>query len=215
MSKTTHIIAVLDRSGSMGSLVDEVITNFNYFIKEQQSVEGKAKLTLVLFDDRYEVLYDEVDLQEVQPLTKDQYFARGMTAMYDAVGKVLTDKQKKKKGIVFIHTDGLENASREWSASKVKEKIKDLETKWDFIFAGANIDAFDEGAQFGMLNSNTINVTNDSHGITRTYANVLAKTTAYRTVGLSASASLDLESIQNYADSDKVINEILNKTKAQ
>lgn len=200
MSKTTHIIAVLDRSGSMSHLVDEVITNFNHFIKEQQSVEGKAKLTLVLFDDRYEVIYDEVDLQSVQPLTSDQYYARGMTAMYDALGKTLNDKQKKKKGIVFIHTDGLENASREWNASRVKELMDTLKEKWDFIFAGANIDSFAEGANLGILQTNTINVTNDASGMARSYANFAAKATSYRSSGLAASASLDLDAIHDWND---------------
>lgn len=205
MAKTTHIIAVLDRSGSMGHLAVEVISNFNHFLKEQQSVEGKAKLTLVLFDDKYEVVYDETDLMEVPPLTEDVYYTRGMTAMNDAIGKILSDKQKKKKGLVFIHTDGLENASREWTTDQVKSEIKKLEKKWDFIFAGANIDALAEGGARGFAATNTINVANNAAGIQRSYANASAKAMAYRTAGINASSTLDMESVQSFADVEAAV----------
>ena len=181
--KTTHIICVLDRSGSMGGLAAEVITNFNHFLKEQQELEGKAKLTLVLFDNQYDVIYDEVDLQKVKPLTSKVYFARGMTAMNDAVGKILTDKQSKKNAIVLIHTDGHENASREFTAKSIKALVKKLNRKWEFIFVGANIDAMTTNEAYGF--THTLQSHGNDFGVANSYAAFNNTTANYRSAGMA------------------------------
>ena len=181
--KTTHIICVLDRSGSMGGLASEVISNFNNFIKEQKEVEGKAKLTLVLFDDKYDVVYDEIDLQDARKLTSARYYARGMTAMNDAVGKILTEKQNKKNAIVLIHTDGHENASREFDTKTIKSLVKKLKKKWEFIFVGANIDAKATSFDYGF--THTLQSNANDFGVANSYAAFNATTTNYRSMGMS------------------------------
>lgn len=181
--KTTHIICVLDRSGSMSGMTGEVIKNFNCFLEEQQALEGKAKLTLVIFDTEYDVLYDEVDIQKAKPLTSKLYFARGGTAMNDAIGRVLSDKQNKKKAIVMIHTDGHENASREFSAKQIKKLVKGLKKKWEFIFVGAGIDAMTKNKDYGF--TRTLNANNNSRSYANQYDMMNATTAVYRSHGLS------------------------------
>jgi uncharacterized protein YegL len=185
MSKTTHIICILDRSGSMSTVAEEVRSNFNHFLKEQQELEGKAKLTLVLFDDRYKLIYDEVDLQKAKPLTSEQYYARGMTAMNDAIGRTLTNKARKQKAIVFIHTDGHENDSKEYSNKDVKKLVKKLEKKWEFIFVGAGIDAMAANKDYGFRH--TLNAKKTSRSFDNQYDMFGAATSCYRATGVAGS----------------------------
>ncbi len=187
---TTEIICILDRSGSMSTQADEVINNFNKFLKEQQSVDGDANLTLVLFDDQYEIVYDSLPLKEVPPLTSGTYYTRGLTAMNDAIGRTLNERQRADKAIVLIHTDGYENASKEYTYDTVKTLVDKLKTKWEFIFVGGDIDAKNIGSNLGFLNS--ANVSNTPLGIENTYRNFSTCTTAYRTGGLSASSAVNL-----------------------
>lgn len=191
MSDVTHIICILDRSGSMCNQANEVINNFNKFLKEQQEVEGEAKLTLVLFDDQYEMVYEALDLKSVPPLTEATYYVRGMTAMNDAVGRTLNQMQRHNKAIVLIHTDGWENASREYTADQVKTLTDKLKQKWEFIFVGGGIDAQQVGASIGI--TKTAFVTNDLVGNATTYDNFSVASTAYRSGGLAASSQVDLK----------------------
>jgi hypothetical protein len=200
MAKTTHIICILDRSGSMSRQADEVISNFNTFLKEQQSLEGKAKLTLVLFDDEYDVVYDQLNIKKVPPLTSGTYFTRGMTAMNDAIGKTLNTLQRKKKAIVLVHTDGYENASQEYTYATVKTLVDKLKKKWEFIFVGGDINAREMGSNLGIVR--TANVSNSAYGTQNTYANFSATTSAYRDGGLAASAAVNLVEDGQYVDGD-------------
>ena len=158
----TEIVFILDRSGSMSSLTSDTIGGFNSFIEKQKNEPGDALLTTILFDDQYEVLHSGINLKEVQPMTRDQYWARGMTAMYDAIGKTINDvgvrlsatpeEERPSKVIFVITTDGMENASREYSQAKIKEMIQHQTDKysWDFIFLGANIDSVQQAANIGI-----------------------------------------------------------------
>ncbi len=190
MSKTTHIICILDRSTSMGGQQDEVIRNFNKFLEEQQAVEGKAKMTLALFDSGYELLYDKVKLQDAKPLTRETFKIQGSTAMNDAIGKTLSRLMNKKKAIVLIHTDGDENSSVKYSQGAVKELVDTLKKKWEFIFVGGDINAKQTGSNLGFIR--TANVSNTGTGTVNTYANFSNTTSAYRAGGLSASAKVGL-----------------------
>jgi len=124
---------LLDRSGSMGGLESDTIGGFNAFIENQVQQKGETIVTAVLFDDRYEVLYNGVKAQNVK-LTSKNYYVRGTTAFLDAVGKTILEvgyrlsktpgDAKPGKVIFVITTDGLENASREFSYKKVQELIK-------------------------------------------------------------------------------------------
>lgn len=198
MSNTTEIICILDRSGSMCGLQQEVINNFNKFLKEQQSIEGDANLTLVLFDDQYEKVYDSLPLKEVPPLTEGTYFTRGMTAMNDAIGKTLNEMQRHDKAIVLIHTDGAENASKEYTQATVKTLTDKLKEKWEFIFAAGDLDK-QVATDYGIVRS--ASVSNTMKGMDTTYANFTNTTTAYRSGGLVASANVSLNEDGAFADS--------------
>jgi hypothetical protein len=179
---------------------DEVIRNFNKFLEEQQAIEGKAKLTLALFDSGYELVYDKVDLRYARPLNRDTFKIQGSTAMNDAIGKTLSRLVNKKKAIVLIHTDGEENSSREYSQGAVKELVDTLKKKWEFIFVGGDINARHTGSNLGIVR--TAAVTNDCFGTENTYANFCSTTSAYRSGGLAASAKVGLVENGKYADTN-------------
>lgn len=163
----TQIICILDRSGSMAdkNIIVEAINGFNNFLDEQKKLKDKATLTVALFDDRYELLYDDVDIQKVEKITKDTWSPRGMTALYDAIGKTITTvkanraklgSEKPDKVLVCIVTDGLENASQEYHRDGIKKLIKECENEdWNFIYLAANQDAFAVGSGFGISGGNT------------------------------------------------------------
>ncbi|SDR10931.1 vWA domain-containing protein [Virgibacillus salinus] len=181
MNKTvTEIIFLLDRSGSMAGLESDTIGGFNAFIDKQCQLEGETILTSVLFDDKYEVLWNGVDANSVR-LTESEYYVRGTTALLDAVGKTILDvgyrlsrareEQQPDNVIVVITTDGMENASREFSYKKVKELIKHQQDKysWEFIFMGANIDAAKEANNIGIVEQNAFNFEVSEKGVERMY----------------------------------------------
>jgi len=148
----TELVFILDRSGSMQNLTSETIGGFNSLV-EKQKHDGNAYLTTVLFDDAYELLHDHIDIHQVPTLTERDYYARGCTALLDAVGRTIdtvghrlsqTPEQERPGKVIFtITTDGFENASQEYSLARIKEMITHQRTvyKWEFVFLGANIDA--------------------------------------------------------------------------
>ncbi|AEF83193.1 vWA domain-containing protein [Leadbettera azotonutricia] len=155
----TEIIFLLDRSGSMAGLENDTIGGFNGFVKKQAEL-GPAKVTTVLFDDRCEILHNGIRA-ETASLSSKEYFTRGNTALLDAVGKTIKDVKKRIKSseadrpdkvIFVITTDGLENASREYTYQDIKDKIEKQTKKhgWEFIFMGANIDVAKESANLGI-----------------------------------------------------------------
>ncbi|MBR1645569.1 MAG: VWA domain-containing protein [Selenomonadaceae bacterium] len=161
-AEPVQIICILDRSGSMSNLAADTIGGYNSFIEQQKSKSGTAQVTTVLFDDRYEKISDAVDLQQVPELTSAQYFARGTTALLDAVGMTLTEtlanmeREKicpaKRRVLVLIMTDGHENASKEFTKAKVKSLVEATQKQydWNFVFIGANIDAAAEAGGIGI-----------------------------------------------------------------
>ncbi|MDW7660907.1 MAG: hypothetical protein SCL54_05680, partial [Bacillota bacterium] len=142
---------------------------------------GEAFITTVLFDDEYELLHDRINLKGVRPITEKEYFVRGTTALLDAIGKSIqkiinvqrnTSEDEKAEKILFvITTDGLENASREYSYAKIKAMIEYQKSKygWEFIFLGANIDAVSEAEKFGIDSSRAAQYHNDKEGIELNY----------------------------------------------
>ena len=180
----TEIICVIDRSGSMESIRSDAIGGFNRFLADQQEPEDPARLTMVLFDDQYDITYNGADIHTVPLLTNKTFVPRGSTALLDAVGKTLNTvsarlaeipaDDRPEKVIVAILTDGHENASREFSLSVVREMISHYSTdlKWDFIYLAASQDAFSEAGQMGISADNTLQFSQDSAGIHDSFNNI-------------------------------------------
>lgn len=180
---TVHIVAIIDRSGSMHNIHDDSIGGFNSFIAEQKKIDGPAKLSLVLFDDNYQVVYDDLDLKDVPELTKDVYTLGGMTAMNDAICRTLTKafEQNPEKAIICILTDGQENASKNYNVSQAKEMIQKARNKgWEVAFLAANQDAFAVANAYGMNTKLAANFTQDAAGTQAAYRSLAASTTSYR-----------------------------------
>ena len=191
----TEIVFLLDRSGSMSYLTDDTIGGYNSFIEKQKNEPGEAKLTTVLFDDKYELLHNGTDLKTAEPLNRTTYFARGSTALYDALGKTINDvghrlakipeEERPSKVIFVITTDGFENASKEFTQSAVKEMITHQTEKysWEFIFLGANIDSAEVGASMGISVDRSFNYTASAQGTSALYSTLSASISDYRVSG--------------------------------
>ena len=172
----TELVFILDRSGSMAGLEDDTIGGFNAMIQKQKSQDGQVLVSTVLFDHESQVIHDRVDIQKIPPLTKNEYYVRGCTALLDAVGsaihhignvhKYAREEDRPANTLFVITTDGLENASRHYGYEKVKEMLagKKKENGWEFLFLGANIDAAKEAARFGIGADHAANYHADSMG---------------------------------------------------
>ncbi len=177
----TELIFILDRSGSMSGLESDTIGGYNAMIEKQRGESGEAMITTVLFDDNYELLHDRINLKGIKPLTTKEYYVRGTTALLDAVGKTIqkminvqkntVESEKAEKVLFVITTDGQENASLEYTYSKIKTLIENQKHQydWEFIFLGANIDAVSEARKFGIDSSRAARFNNDSEGIHLNY----------------------------------------------
>ena len=158
-SQRTLIAVLLDRSGSMESIKSDTEGGFNAFVADQAGHPGEARVTLAQFDTEYEVVYANRPIADVAPLALQP---RGMTALYDSIGRLITDvgaelaaapeSERPGKVIVVVLTDGHENSSTEWSHDAVAAVIKRQERDyaWDFVFLGANMDAVAIGQQMGF-----------------------------------------------------------------
>lgn len=178
---TTHIVAIIDRSGSMAHLVNDSIGGFNSFLREQRKLPGKAKISTVLFNGSIEFLCDDVDINEAPELSSLNYKTTGGTAMNDAIGQSLTKLLAKSpsRAIVCILTDGEENASKEYTASGVKALIEQARAKdYAVVFLAANQDAFQAGSKLGIMNNHNYKAT--SIGTRSAYATLSATATNYR-----------------------------------
>ena len=172
----TELVFILDRSGSMSGLEDDTIGGFNAMIEKQKKEPGEAWVSTVLFDNSREVIHDRVDIAKIQPMTRDQYYVRGSTALLDAVGhaihhignvhKYAREEDRPEKTLFVITTDGMENASRDYSYEKLKAKIERQKEKygWEFLFLGANIDAAREAGRFGIDADHAANYHADTLG---------------------------------------------------
>ena len=176
MKNLTEIVFILDRSGSMAGLEDDTIGGFNAMIEKQKNEEGDAFVSTILFDNYIEVIHDRVDIRKVRPMTRRDYYVRGCTALLDAVGRTIRhignvhkyarEEDRPAKTLFVITTDGMENASREYSYERVRRMIEHEKEKygWEFIFLGANIDAAREAARFGITEDRAVNYHADSVG---------------------------------------------------
>ncbi|HPF54265.1 MAG TPA: hypothetical protein P5116_07935 [Eubacteriales bacterium] len=177
----TQLVMILDRSGSMGGREDDTIGGYNSFLDKQRKQEGCCLVTTVLFDDRCELLHERKDVEKIAPLTQNDYYVRGCTALLDAVGRsirMMVNVQRKANeddraaNVVFvIITDGYENASREFSFEQIRTMIEreKMEYGWEFIFLGANIDAVAAASRIGINKERASCYHSDSRGTRLNY----------------------------------------------
>lgn len=176
----------------MSVVRDDTIGGFNTFLKEQQAQPSDANLTLVQFDDQYEVVHSGVPIKDVPELDTHTFVPRGWTALLDAIGRSINDTgariaamevwQRPSKVIFVIVTDGAENQSKEFSHDKIKDMIK-LQTEtynWDFVFLGANQDAIAVGGSMGLLCGNSMTYSSNAIGTQNVFSSVATKMSNYR-----------------------------------
>jgi hypothetical protein len=188
-----EIVCIIDRSGSMASVQDDMIGGFNTFIDEQKKLPGEVSVTYAQFDHEYEIIHESIPINKLPLLTSETYSPRGLTALLDAVGKTLEDvgerlhntpeANRPEKVVVIIMTDGMENASKRFlQKSEIKKMIEHQQKKysWEFIYLGANQDAFAEGASFGVPIVNTQVFSVDSSGVNGAYNTISAYVSQYR-----------------------------------
>ena len=177
----TELVFILDRSGSMAGLEADTIGGFNAMIEKQKAAGGDAYVSTVLFSHDSRVIHDRVNLQEVKPLTAQDYQVGGTTALLDAIGgaihhignvhKYARAEDVPEKTLFVITTDGMENASRRFGADEVRRKIQRQQEKygWEFLFLGANIDAVETAARYGIDSSRAVSYRSDSIGTRLNY----------------------------------------------
>jgi uncharacterized protein YegL len=173
-------------------LESDTIGGYNSMLDKQKAVAGECQITTVLFDNNYELLHDRIDIRAVSPLTENEYQVGGSTALLDAIGRTINkignaqkhtaDDYRAEKVMFVIITDGEENSSREYTAEKVKAQIERQKSKygWEFIFLGANIDAVETAARFGIDRSRAQNYHADSEGSAVVYEAIAEAAVKFR-----------------------------------
>lgn len=175
-NNVTELVFILDRSGSMAGLESDTIGGFNSMIEKQHKEAGECYVSTVLFDNVSEVLHDRVKLSEIKPMSDKDYTVRGSTALIDAIGSAINHignihkyarpEDVPENTMFVITTDGMENASRSYTADKVRKMIEKQKNKygWEFLFIGANIDAVQTAARFGIGSDRAVNYNADAMG---------------------------------------------------
>lgn len=214
----TEMVFILDMSGSMRPLANDTIGGYNSLIEEQKKQEGDANVTTILFDDRYIVLHDRVNIKDVNPLTDKEYRPMGMTAMLDAVGKTIVgvgqkladmpEEERPGNVVVTIITDGYENASKEYTWKSVQAMIKEQREKysWLFTFIGANIDVKQVSDDLGIDSLLAKSYTASAEGTQSVYTAMSATMSYSRKASTKRKGKADLEAEQ--ADMAKIMDEI-------
>jgi uncharacterized protein YegL len=191
----TEILCVLDRSGSMRALAEEVIAGYNHFIEEQRCQPGEARVTLALFDHGYFRVYQSLPLSSVPALTAVQYEPDGYTALLDALGHTIDDagaefsrrreEDKPARVIMLIMTDGKENMSVDYRRPQIVERVERQrrQWKWEFVFLGANIDAFAEGHGLGIDRRAIADYVPSGAGVRSAFYMMSNVTSSYRSGG--------------------------------
>lgn len=188
LAKDTLIVVVIDKSGSMKGRAAEVISGFNQFVATQKSLPGKAAMSIVFFDTTYYTPVVNMPLERIHVLDDTNYVPMGFTALLDAVGRAITDTDVvlgDRQAIICIVTDGAENSSHEYSRTAIKQMIEARQEKgWDFIYLGANQNAFAEAGAIGIRTLNTSGYSADINGQTMaSYAAVSNATSSKRMTG--------------------------------
>ena len=172
----SEILCIVDRSGSMASIRSEAIGGFNAFLESQKQEAGEANLTLVLFDNEYKVVCRGTAIGKVQPLSDKTFVPRGTTALLDAMGRTIDDagkrladmpdEQRPETVIVAVLTDGMENASSDYSQAQIAEIIRHQKENynWQFVFLAANQDAIATAERLSINRTDAMSFNSDSAG---------------------------------------------------
>ena len=191
----TELVFILDKSGSMHGLEQDTIGGFNSMLQKQKELDGECRITTVLFDNRYELLHDRIDIRAASSMTEKEYQVGGTTALLDAIGRTVqklvsvqknTAKEYRADRVLFvIITDGQENASREYSSDRVKEMIQLEKEKygWEFVFLGANIDAVETAGQLGISRDRAVDYVPDGAGTALNFQMMSETVAAFRETG--------------------------------
>ena len=191
-----EVVFILDRSGSMGGLEADTIGGFNSTLAKQKKEKGEVLWSTVLFDNEHEVIHDRVPIKKVKKLTEEEYYVRGCTALLDAIGRAVhhignvhkyaREEDVPTKTLFVITTDGMENASQEYTYRGVKQMISRQQKKygWEFIFLGANMDAVSEAGRLGIRPERAARYHNDGEGIGLNYEVITKAVTDLRSTGV-------------------------------
>lgn len=209
-------VFVLDRSGSMRGLETDTIGGFNSLIEKQREYQGDVLVSLVLFDDQFEVVYHRRDIKAIPGLSTKEYFVRGSTALVDAIGrgirkivnvyKAIGEDNIPEKTVFVVTTDGQENASKEFDSHTLKRLVQQQQEKygWEFMFLGANIDAFATSESMGFKETHTANVKYSKSGMRSQFDVVERALFRYRNDDKNfADALLDIEGNEDAKEKKK------------
>ena len=200
----TELVFILDASGSMAGLEQDTIGGFNGMIEKQKKEPGEAYVSTVIFASKSKVFHDRVPIGKVEPLTDRQYSVGGCTALLDAIGgaihhignvhKYAREEDRPEKTLFIITTDGMENASRKYSAEEVRAKIKRQQEKygWEFLFLGANIDAIETARRYGIREDRSVNFHADHDGVRSSMRSVSEAAVISSMASATSSGSMSL-----------------------
>ncbi|WP_342599871.1 hypothetical protein MHB48_01770 [Psychrobacillus sp. FSL H8-0483] len=191
-TNATELVFILDKSGSMAGLETDTIGGYNAMLSKQKKEEGEATVTTVLFNHKYELLHDRINVRGIAPITDKDYEVGGTTALLDAIGSTIQkisnaqkrtkEEERAGKVLFVITTDGMENASCEYNYAKIQSMIAyQKETfGWEFIFLGANIDAISTAAKFGIDEEFAVEYHADNKGTELNYQTLNEAVTSFR-----------------------------------
>ena len=213
-----HLIFLIDRSGSMSSIATDMIGGYNEFIKKQKETPGECFVSFYQFDDVYEMVFERVALLDVKDLDNKTYTPRGSTALYDAMARTIDEygvylanlkEEERPERILFVTiTDGFENASRHTDLMALRNRVKtQIEMyKWDFVFLGSNIDAWDTGGSIGISASATLQFANSKGSVQNAFRSLASNASSYRASSAKmnyAFSAADLADQDQFLDEDK------------
>lgn len=203
----TDLIILVDRSGSMINIASDMIGGYNTFIKKQKELPNECVVSFYQFDDVYETVFERVKLQDVPELTDKTYIPRNSTALNDALGRTideygmylasLPEDERPERVMVITITDGYENASSIFKLDQIREKIKTQTEvyKWDFVFMGSNIDAWDAGNSLGISAKATLQFASSPGAVKASFASLADNTTAYRCAAVHEQYSFSVDDL--------------------
>lgn len=191
-NNVTELVFILDRSGSMSGLEQDTIGGFNAMIAKQRKEEGDAYVSTILFNQESQVIHDRILLSKVPELSEKEYFVGGCTALLDAIGcairhignihKYARPEDVPAHTLFIITTDGQENASKQYDSPEIKKMIERQKERygWEFLFVGANIDAVETAARFGIKRNRAVNYHADKQGTQVLYETIAKPIAAMR-----------------------------------